>query len=158
MGSLKLVWPAHGHDMGMAKIFTNTNTLSDSRKGTVESSPRVPPLTTDVFFDALHACDVHFAIRRPTQSYMLCMLKTQHNGLPARWSNSCKNESNRTVSTMDVESDALRVHSCVLPVARSYKQLPNLVVRIAAHVETFRDATSGRATRWREDSGPAGTL
>jgi len=26
------------------------------------------------------------------------------------------------------------------------------------YVETFRDATFGRATRWREDSGPAGTL
>jgi len=50
--------------MGMAMIFTNTDTLSDSRKGTMEFFRRFPPLTTSVFFDALLACDVHFAIRR----------------------------------------------------------------------------------------------
>jgi hypothetical protein len=53
--------------MGMAMIFTNTDTLSDSRKGTMELFRRFPPLTTDVFFDALHACDVHFEIRRIAQ-------------------------------------------------------------------------------------------
>ena len=59
---------------------------------------------------------------------------------------------------MDVENDTLTVHPYVLLVARSNKQLPNCVVRIVAHVETFGDATFGRATRWREDSRPAGTL
>jgi len=59
---------------------------------------------------------------------------------------------------MDVGNDTLRVHSYVLLVARSNKQLSNCVVRIVAHVETFGDATFGRATRWREDSWPFGTL
>ena len=41
---------------------------------------------------------------------------------------------------MDVGNDTLRVHSYVLLVARSNKQLSNCVVRIVAHVETFGDA------------------
>ena len=59
---------------------------------------------------------------------------------------------------MDAANDALRVHLYVLFVLRSPKQLPNCEVGIVAHVETFGDATFGRATRWREDSRPAGTL
>jgi len=96
VSSLKLIWPAHGHDMGKAIIFTNTDTFSAWEEGAMELFPRVPPLTTTVFFDALHACDVHFAIRIWSQMVKGWMLKTQPNGLPTTQSNSCKNEPNRT--------------------------------------------------------------
>ncbi len=59
---------------------------------------------------------------------------------------------------MDIKNNTLKVHSHVLFVARSYQQPRYCVVRNSSHVETFCDATFGRATRWREDSGPAETL
>jgi hypothetical protein len=60
VGSRKLIWPACGHEMQTAMIFTNIDTLSACiwGKGTMELSPRYPPLTTFVIFDALHACDI----------------------------------------------------------------------------------------------------
>jgi hypothetical protein len=136
VGSRKLIWPACGHEMQTVVILSNTSTFSAWGKGTMELSSRFPPLTTDAICDALHACDVQFAIRGPTQTHIGCILKSRPYGLSARWSNSCKNESIRTVQTKD-----LRVHLYLLCQAKSSRQLHKYVLRIHVLVETARGRT-----------------
>ncbi len=97
---------ANGHDFHKHKHFER---MGEGYHGIVL---RFPPLTSYVIFDSLHACDARFAIKSSSQFFKGGMLKSRQNGLPAiaRWFNSCKNESNRTVQTKNVESDALRVY------------------------------------------------